>query len=221
MVTMVADHLRYLWPGADGLFVPGRLAFPLFCLALAVNVGRSRPGALVSAGNARYLGYLLLFAVLSEPAYRWLDSDSQTFNVIPTLSLGLLLAWGVQHPQWQARGTALGVALLAALCSAQLMYGLPGVLLPAACLLARQRGGLCWGLPGVLAMAGNLTNGWLRAHPLAPVSLLVLAVAALAVPLGCWMLRQEDLRVPAVGRWGYGFYPLHLLLIKGLMICKL
>ncbi len=42
MLAMVADHLRFLWPDADGLFVIGRLAFPLFCLAIAVNVGRAR-----------------------------------------------------------------------------------------------------------------------------------------------------------------------------------
>ena len=42
MLTMVADHLRFIWPEAEGLFVLGRLAFPLFCLAIAVNVGRAR-----------------------------------------------------------------------------------------------------------------------------------------------------------------------------------
>ena len=80
MLTMVADHLRFLWPDADGLFVLGRLAFPLFCLAIAVNVGRSRGGALHTRGNLRYLGLMLVFTVLSEPAYRWLDSGSPTAN---------------------------------------------------------------------------------------------------------------------------------------------
>lgn len=47
--------------------------------------------------NLRYLSLMLLFAVLSEPAYRWLDSGSQTFSVMPTLVLGLLVAWGVQY----------------------------------------------------------------------------------------------------------------------------
>jgi len=56
ILTMVADHLRYLWPAADGLFVLGRLAFPLFCLAIAVNVGRGLPGQFATPGNARYLG---------------------------------------------------------------------------------------------------------------------------------------------------------------------
>lgn len=216
IVTMVADHLRFLWPSADGLFIVGRLAFPLFCLAIAVNVGRSRPGELFSPGNARYLGWMLAFSVLSEGPYRWLDNGSQTLNVIPTLTLGLLVGWGVHHPQWAARGIALGAALLAALATDQLMYGLPGVLLPAAMLIAMRQGGAIWLLPCVLAMAGNLTNSWLSEHPFAPISLIVLSTAALAIPAGLWLLRQDDWRVPAVGRWGYLFYPAHLLAIKGL-----
>ncbi|MFO3724969.1 TraX family protein [Pseudomonas sp. HLMP] len=216
ILTMVADHLRFLWPAAEGLFVLGRLAFPLFCLAIAVNVGRSRSGALFTRGNARYLGWLLVFAVLCEGPYRWLDNGSQTFSVIPTLALGLLVAWGVHHPQALARLGGIAAALLAALASERLMYGVPGVLLPGACLIARSRGGASWLLPCLLAMAGNLTNSWLRDHLLHPTTLLVLAIAAVALPLGGWLLRRDDWRIVPVGRWGYAFYPLHLLAIKGL-----
>lgn len=216
ILTMVADHLRYLWPTADALFLVGRLAFPLFCLAIAVNVGRSRAGALRTTGNARYLGWMLVFTVLSEAPYRWLDTGSQTFSVMPTLTLGVLVAWGVHHPLWLARLGGLAAALLAALHSAQFMYGLPGVLLPAALLLARNQGGGCWLLPCLLALAGNLTNSWLWQHPLAPFTLLVLGCAGLAILFGTWLLRQDRWAIPPVGRWGYAFYPLHLLAIKGL-----
>ncbi|CAE6952344.1 conserved protein of unknown function [Pseudomonas marincola] len=45
MLTMLLDHLRYLWPqAADWLFIIGRLAFPLFCLGIAANVARPRSG---------------------------------------------------------------------------------------------------------------------------------------------------------------------------------
>ncbi|MNO66636.1 TraX protein [compost metagenome] len=217
MLTMVADHLRFLWPAADGLFVIGRLAFPLFCLAIAVNVGRSTAGALCTAGNARYLGWLLLFAVLSEGPYRWLDSGSQTFSVMPTLALGLLLAWSVHHPQMAARALGLCTLVVATLFSARLMYGLAGVLLPTAWLVARSRGGAAWLLPGLAAMAGNLTNSWLREHLAAPITLLTVLAAVLSVPLGCLLLRRDDWQVPAVGRWGYLFYPVHLLAINALL----
>ncbi|MFJ4157878.1 TraX family protein [Pseudomonas sp. NPDC089752] len=216
IVTMVADHLRYLWPAADGLFIVGRLAFPLFCLAIAVNVGRSPAGSLFTRGNVRYLSWMLAFAVLSEGPYRWLDPATQTLSVIPTLTLGLLVAWGVRHPQLPARLIGLGALLIATLFSAQLMYGLPGVLLPAAWLMAHSRGGAAWLLPCLLAVAGNLTNSWLFGHLMAPFTLLTLAAATLAIPIGCRLLRCDHRPVPAVGRWGYLFYPLHLLVIKGL-----
>lgn len=211
ILTMVADHLRYLWPAAAGLFIVGRLAFPLFCLAIAANVARAQ------SIQARYLGWMLAFAVLSEGPYRWLDPGTQTFSVIPTLALGLLVAWGVRNAQVWARLAGLVAALVGALYSQHLMYGLPGVLLPAGWLMARQLGGLTWLLPCLLAMAGNLTNSWLRGHLLAPVTLLTMAAALLAIPVGCLILRIERWRVPAVRRWGYLFYPVHLLVIKVLM----
>ncbi|MFJ4386282.1 TraX family protein [Pseudomonas sp. NPDC089408] len=214
MLTMVADHLRFLWPEADGLFVLGRLAFPLFCLAIAVNVGRVRAGALYTRGNVRYLGLMLLFTLLSEPAYRWLDSGVQTFSVMPTLVLGLVIAWAVHHPLLSARVLGFAGLLVGWGFSEQLMYGLPGVLLPAAWLMARRLRGVAWLLPCLLAMGGNLTNSWLLGHLLAPFTLLTLMATALAIPVGMLLLRHDDWRVPAVGRWGYLFYPVHLLVIK-------
>lgn len=210
MLTMVADHVRYIWPEAQGLFIVGRFAFPLFCLAMAVNVARA------GRTNLRYLGWMLVFAILSEAPYRWLDPDTQTFSIIPTLTLGLLVAWGVQHQHVSLRLAGLAAVLLGAVYSQHLMYGLPGVLLPAGWLMARRLAGLTWLLPCLLAVAGNLTNSWLRGHLAAPVTLLTMAAAALSIPVGCLLLRVEHWPVPAVRRWGYLFYPVHLLLIKAL-----
>ncbi|MFG0683485.1 TraX family protein [Pseudomonas sp. WSY_20] len=221
MLAMVADHLRFLWPQAHGLFVVGRLAFPLFCLAMAMNVVRRGPDTLLDRHHGRYLGLMLLFTVLSEPAYRWLDSGSTTFSIMPTLLLGLLLAWGVQHTQLATR--LLGLVALGAgwAGSPYLMYGLPGVLLPAACVLAHRYGGRMWLVPCLSAVAGNLTNSWLMTHLSAPFTWVTLTVAAVAIPVGNGLLHSRWRRVPAVGRWGYGFYPLHLLLIKAAGIVQL
>lgn len=216
MLAMLADHLRFVWPQAHGLFVVGRLAFPLFCLAMAMNVVRREPDTPLDRHHGRYLGLMLLFTVLSEPAYRWLDSGSTTFSVMPTLLLGLLVAWSVQHTQAAARLlglVALGAAWTGSPC---LMYGLPGVLLPAACVLAYRCGGAMWLVPCVLAVAGNLTNSWLMTHLGAHFTWVTLAVAAVAIAVGSGLLHCRWHRVPAVGRWAYGFYPLHLLLIKAL-----
>ena len=72
LVVMVLDHIWFILPAewqdpGYGLRVAGRLAFPLFCVAIAANVARQPAGYPV--GIRRYLGGLLLFALLSQPAY--------------------------------------------------------------------------------------------------------------------------------------------------------
>ncbi|OLS63567.1 TraX family protein [Pseudomonas putida] len=208
IVTMIGDHLRYLWPEQDWLFVTGRLAFPFFCLALAANVARS------AVVRWRYLGWFVGFSLLSEVPYRWLDNGSMTLNVMPTLGLGLLIAWGVHLRTRATAAMAFLAAITATLASEWLMYGLPGVLLPAALLMALKDGRFAW-LAGFLAMAGNFTNSWLFEHPLAPVSVMVAGTAFMAVFVGLELLRREwPGRVLPVGRWGWWFYPVHLAAIK-------
>lgn len=60
LVAMVLDHLWFVLPAewqdpGYGLRVAGRLAFPLFCLAIAANVARQPAGFPVGIG--RYLGF--------------------------------------------------------------------------------------------------------------------------------------------------------------------
>jgi len=114
MLSMLLDHLRYLWPDTYGLFVIGRLAFPLFCLGIAANVTRTQPGELASDGNARYLGWLTAFSVLSEVPYRLLSPDSATFNVMPTLFAGT--AGCVGCAPWQSQQRAVGGGSTDLLC---------------------------------------------------------------------------------------------------------
>lgn len=192
MLSMLIDHLRYLWPDAYGLFVIGRLAFPLFCLGIAANVARTRSGELISECNARYLGWLLAFSLLSELPYRLLSPESATLNVMPILSLGLLLAWGIHHADRNSLFLAATALVVALLLHRQLMYGVIGVTLPAACVL---------GLKGV--------RWWLL-----PAALAMFAIAGAAVLLGVALLRQPmSCTVWPVGRWGYWFYLGHLAAI--------
>ncbi|MDD2058933.1 conjugal transfer protein TraX [Pseudomonas sp. GD03860] len=214
MVTMVADHSRFVWPSAEWLFVVGRLAFPLFCLAIAANVARSGAGQVFSAANGRYLGWMLVFSVLSQWPYQVLDVGTRTFNIMPTLTLGLLMAWGFHYPARGMRLLALGTLLVSLLASDVLMYGWPGVVLPSAFLLALRGGRGTWLVPGFVAVMANLSNDWLRANLAEPITLMTMAAAGLSAPLGMRMLRgQYSMHVWRVGRWGYWFYPLHLLLI--------
>ncbi|CAM3899673.1 TraX protein [compost metagenome] len=215
IITMVADHLRFVWPAEHWLFVVGRLAFPWFCLAIAANVARSMPGQVFSAGNVRYVRGLVVFALLSEWPYRWLNGPSPTLNVMPTLALGLLIAWGLHHRTRAAGLLALATAVAATLASGRLMYGVPGVLLPGAFLLAMRYRSVAWLLPALLALAANLTDLWLREHPLHAIALMALGTAFISAPLGLIVVRLKwQGNLWRVGRWGYGFYPLHLALIK-------
>lgn len=203
MFTMALDHLRLLRPDATWLFTLGRIAFPLFCLAIAANVARRAPGA-------RYLLWLLAFCVLCEGPYRLLFPEGPTLNIMPTLLLGLLAAWGARGP-WPL---AVAATVLAAIFHEHLMYGLYGVLLPAALTLAIQRSPV-WGLlAAMLAVLANSTDpalvqAWTDHRMLATI-----AVAILTPLLGLWWLAQPGtVRVWPVRRWGYFFYPVHLLLI--------
>lgn len=219
LASMAIDHLRFVLPGHPLLgwcFVPGRLAFPLFCLALAANLARSRPGVF-GRSEQRHLGWLLLFAVLSEPAHDLMLGNAHKFNILVSLALGWGIAWGCTALQ---RGPLLLAGLLAAGAAwlhTSLTYGLLGVLLPSLCLLALQRGGPWPALATLTVLLANLTPRLYAALLAGELRDWLIAFACMAaVPLGLWLLRTPlpaGLRVSAVGRWAYFFYPLHMLAI--------
>lgn len=211
MLSMTLDHLRLLWPAHTWLFTVGRIAFPLFCLAIAANVVRRAAG---DRGGARYLLWLLVFSLLCEAPYRLVTPDSATLNIMPTLALGLLVAWGVHHRDHASIWLALLAVLLASYFHSHLMYGLYGVLMPATLALAMTRSGY-WGLlAAAFAVLANATDAALVQAWTEYKMHLSIAVAFLAPPLGLWWLKQQGaVRVWPVRRWGYFFYPVHLLLI--------
>ncbi|MCG6573263.1 conjugal transfer protein TraX [Pseudomonas sp. AF32] len=211
LLAMVLDHLRYVGFSADWLYVPGRLAFPWFCLAMAVNLARSGP----NAGRGRYLGWLLLFSAISEIPYRLFFPDPATLNVMPTLVLGLLVARGWQIPTRQARMLAVAALLLAALFSSRLMFGVFGVLLPWAMVLVLRRPWYLALLPGIVCVAANQWRvlygaAWLGNE----VAVWGLLGCLFAPGLGLLLLRQAGrVRPPAMRRWAYALYPAHFLVL--------
>lgn len=220
LLSMVLDHLRYVGLSLDWLYVPGRLAFPWFCLAMALNLTRIRVGPATDnrGGPWRYLGWLLVFSLLSEIPYRLFIPDPDTLNVLPTLALGLLVARG-----WQRRrGLDLGLGLLALglalLFSQWLMFGAFGVLLPLALLLVIGRPWYFSLLPGALCLAANQ---WETLFPAArlgnQVATYGIAACLLAPWLGGHLLRlMHGCSVPAMQRWAYLLYPGHFLLLLAL-----
>ncbi|MGS0738162.1 TraX family protein [Pseudomonas sp. GG8] len=217
MLTMVIDHLRLVWPEMDNLFIPGRLSFPLFCVAIAANVARSKSGELLTPANGRYLALMLLFAAVSEVPYRYI-SNSGSLNVLVTLALGLVIAWGWQHRTLLSGAIALIAAEIAYVLDDPLMYGFYGALVPAAVLLAIKSPGVLWLLPAILCLMSNTRSSIVtRAMDLEVYSLLALS-AAFADPLiGLWLLRQTfTIKVWPVRQWGYWFYPGHLAALQAL-----
>lgn len=211
LLAMVLDHLRYVGFSVDWLYVPGRLAFPWFCLAMAANLARND----TSTASWRYLGWLLLFSAVSEIPYRLFIPDPTTLNVMPTLVLGLLVARGWQTPTLEARCQAVTALLLAALFSPQLMFGFFGVLLPLAMLLVFKRPLYMALLPGLICVAANQWRVLYGAAWLGNGVALWGLVACLIAPwLGLMLLRQAGrFHPPAMRRWAYGLYPAHFLLL--------
>ncbi|AZP73537.1 conjugal transfer protein TraX [Pseudomonas poae] len=208
LLCMVLDHLRYVGLSLDGLYVPGRLAFPWFCLAIAANLHRMGSAPV----TGRYLGWLLLFSVIGEVPYRLFIEDADTLNVLPTLALGLLVARGWQQRALVDRGLALVALSIATVFSSQLMFGFFGVLLPLAMLLVFRRPWYFSLLPGLVCVAANqwqvlLINGKL-------VALLGLAACLIGPLLGLILLRHaQSASPPAMRRWAYALYPAHFVVL--------
>ncbi|WP_434560462.1 TraX family protein [Pseudomonas sp. Z4-20] len=211
LLAMVLDHLRYVGFSADWLYVPGRLAFPWFCLAMAANLARNGASSL----PWRYLGWLLLFSAISEIPYRLFIPQPTTLNVMPTLVLGLLVARSWQTPTLEARCLAVAALLLAALCSSRLMFGFYGVLLPLTMLLVFRRPWYFALLPGMVCVAANQWRVLYGAAWLGDAVASWGLVACLIAPgLGLLLLRQAGrFQPPAMRRWAYALYPAHFLLL--------
>jgi len=217
MASMLLDHLRFVWPALGWLYPFGRLAFPFFCLAIAANLARSR-AAPEPRRLWRYLGALLLFALLAEAPYRLLVGEASTLNVLPTLALGLLIAQALRHPR--RLGVLLAVAALALAIAGNrwLMFGAAGALLPAACLLVLRQPLWCAALPGLVCLAANWWPPlFVEAAALQPFALLALGTCLVAPALGLRVLRSvPGFAVAPMTRWGYLLYPGHFLALAAI-----
>lgn len=224
LVAMVLDHVWFVLPPewqdpGYGLRVAGRLAFPLFCLAIAANVARQPAG--FPTGLGRYLGGMLLFAMLSQPAYSKFF-DNGTLNILFTLALGLPIAAAIQHrTPWLIVGAVLCLAIAYAYGSV-IAYGMWGVILPAVLVAAirAQSSDLFQVLAIAAGLVALLANGALLAvfRDLSPVQYSQVAAIAVAPLLGLLMLQVQAPAVRPVGRWMYPFYALHLLALSSLAI---
>jgi hypothetical protein len=218
MLSMVLDHLRYVGWSIDVFYVPGRLAFPWFCLAIAVNLSRRSAGLVTPGVQWRYLAWLLGFAALSEIPYRMFMADATTLNVMPTLLLGLLVAQGWQQRNPTTRVMALVALLLGVLFQKTLMFGFPGVLLPLVFLLVLRRSLWYAVIPAGFCVAANAWPEMFAAAEWGdPISIAAIIACLLAPLLGMALLRSGlAFSVWPMRRWAYAIYPLHFLVLLGL-----
>ena len=168
-----------------------------------------------------YLGGMLLFAMLSQPAYSSFF-DNGTLNILFTLALGLPIAAAIQH---RTPALIVGGVLCVAIGYAYgsvIAYGMWGVLLPAVLVAAirAQSSDLFQVLAIAAGLVALLANGALLAvfRDLTLVQYTQVAAIAVAPLLGLLMLQVQAPGVRPVGRWMYAFYPLHLLVLSSLAI---
>jgi hypothetical protein len=204
IITMAIDHYGKIVD--DSIFIEthavGRVSFPLFAAIIAVRLA-ARPDL-----YARYLRYLIPWAIVSQPIYVLVGRSWYDGNILVTLALGVAAAWLVcvrsEMPEL-ARGAA-----IAAICAFSVFvdYGPFGVaMVPAMVLLVGRYGYAGAAAVGPLGIAANLDLSW---PPLA----LVDWAALLATPILLFSLWAK-LKLPRLpAQVFYGFYPAHLLALQ-------
>lgn len=211
LVTMIIDHvgLVLFHPFSNVYMIArhiGRLAFPLYCFLLVEGFVHTR-------NVKRYLGRLLLFAVISEIPF---DIVNSTFhlestwkgylqslfisqNVFFTLAIGLIALWG--YVRWNNQGQPVwAVAWCVAMCGLawwlRVDYGYGGVALICIFYRFRQEPAMrmAWGT-GTLLLAIH-PNEW-------------------PAVLDFWLISRYHGKAGTMRcKWlFYAAYPIHLILL--------
>ncbi|MBO1750052.1 TraX family protein [Stenotrophomonas indicatrix] len=188
LVLMTGDHVLTVF----GLgYVPvvselGRIAFPVFALVMAYNLGQLGADAGKSARR------LVLWGLIATPAATLAFGQILPLNVLLTFAAGAAGILALERRQWVL------AALLALVAPVALDYAWPGVwLVLAGWGWYRGQGGqpwLVWGCMGLLCLYNG--NAW----------------ALLAIPL--LRLGHFDVAIPRLGRVFYGYYVAHLAVLS-------
>lgn len=224
LFTMIIDHTWFVLPNEiqenlSSMRIIGRLAYPLFCLAIAANVVRQPISCPV---GLKYLSGILLFAILSQwPYSRYFDNGH--LNILFVIALGLVIAQAIHHRTPGLILCGILALLITIALPPILSYGVPGVLLPTALVIALQARTLeikivIWSLSALLAAIANVGSSILLLHDLPPMDHAVITAAALAPVLGLTLLQIQVRPLRSVKGWLYPLYPIHLLLLSSLSV---
>ncbi len=221
---MVVDHLRFITPLLDWTVYPGRLAMPFFCLSIAFNVARLRPEDISFSACRRYIGWMALFAVISQPFFFFGVAHTPfELNIFFVLLPALLLALGLRSKSRSA-GVMVFIALALTATTNPLWGWHPVAVLLPALMVAMLRSAHGWPrvrwiliscAAAALANVGMVLDA--PAGALDDSEMLRAAVIAAFAGAAPWIgLRVAERRwgdIPRVGMWAYGFYPAHFLVI--------
>ena len=226
LVLMVLDHAWHIvpveWQDLYGYVrVPGRLAFPIFCAVMAINVMRSNRGDLASF--KRNLVGLLGFEAMSIAALHLNWPGGAELTVLATLAGGLVIAAAIHHDTVVLRVAACAVLAIGVWLDYSdlgLDYGAWGLLVPAvfmAVFKASEKGAAESWLLWIAAL--------MILVPLANYGLVVTLLVLNGEPSGyhAWMfwftflapvvtlnlVRIELPRMAPVGKWAYVIHPAH------------
>ena len=205
-VTMLMDHYAVVIHYSLWLRVVGRLAFPIYCFLISEGMAHTR-------NEKKYLGRLLVMALLSEAVYDWVlypgDSIWAHQNVLWTLLIGALVCWAMDwartRPEmWHRLPADAAIAvgfLLCQVCNTD--YGGWGVLLVTLFYLTREVRNR-WAIQLVgLALFCWFCSAW-RLEMLAMLSL---------IPL-CLYNGERGFSNKALQYGFYAFYPVHILILS-------
>ena len=192
-LTMLIDHIgAVFFPTVMGFRAIGRLSFPLFAFGIAEGVAYTH--------NVRkYLGRILLAAVISQPIYTGLFGLRQGNPLF-------MLAWGAAALYlWRREKKAVAGLLLLGAAFVDMSYGWYGVWTIFFFGFYAARESLCfYGQVLLNALYGLQTGAWIQ----------ILSLFSFGFLDGKW-------RIPALTRslpryFFYVFYPLHLLALWGI-----
>ncbi len=214
MLLMLCDHLQLtLLPDLPILRCVGRLAFPLFAF-MAVE------GYFHTRSLKKYLGRLLILAVISEVPFNLLVSgsvfDPYHQNVIWTIVLGLCCIWAFENiaADWQRLLSAvIIIASLAAAILANVDYSSAGVLTLLAFYAFRGSTVRC-------RLLQLLSLGFINLVLLGGIELTFpyQALAVLSLPI-IWLYDgSQGLHSSYIKTANYLFYPAHMLILALLSI---
>jgi TraX protein len=211
-ILMVVDHVNviFLEHEANIWWKLGRIAFPLFCFAVACNLQR---GTRVP----EYVGMLLLLGAVSQPIYATaLGGDDG--NILFTLAVGatILAALRTRSLLLQHAVLAIGVAAIFSpwiRARSGLDFGLAGMLFPAAVFMVIEgrRSHVVW--LALLLVALNWHHpGPLQFHPWSAA--LYAGFGSIVVILLAIAFRHRPRFLPRYAL--HVFYPGHLLVLMAI-----